>query len=556
MHAKYCSLGVNRMPRSELFSRTPRQALRPLSNVSCGVPDVWNDEYSAKTAVTAKVLSSISEINPSITALVFSPNSGSTSECFTSEERSRYGVDRCVRIVYVAHHQGLGLFPSSFTLSKQQLWQQNVTRWASGRASFQIVGVLQVTAVWPWSTVYPVPRIPPELSDRIIDYLRDDACALSTCSLICKTWLPRTRYNRFNTLVIDARSGGGLLPLLARTPAIQPVVRVLRICYRKKSGIGPARGWIWEGPLLNAVTCMLPNVEQLELDNIDLHACMVKVLQHNLRHVHTLYLTQVHLPGPWVLFMLLMFFTNVRNLYLADVFLHHKPSNDQIAHCPSDLEASTDAQTLTTLRFQSRTSGDIIAPSVFHWLVTCNMHTNITTLQIPDIRKTDVPKTMALLRALGPTLQHLYIGFSDYDRAVTHDVSNGILTLKHCTGLRTLGLWSINLVSPLEVMKGTTHSQQHTWVSELLASCSSSSIEHVHLRIRAGGADYKHLTYFDWARVDSVLCERAHYGALRRLTCEIIRGDSVKETVVPYIKSQLTEMDRREDVIMRFLQRI
>ena len=47
------------------------------------------------------------------------------------------------------------------------------------------------------------PRLPAELTDTIIDLLHDEEDALANCSLVCKAWLPATRYHIFENLLLD-----------------------------------------------------------------------------------------------------------------------------------------------------------------------------------------------------------------------------------------------------------------------------------------------------------------------------------------------------------------
>ncbi|KAG7447428.1 uncharacterized protein BT62DRAFT_892499 [Guyanagaster necrorhizus] len=41
------------------------------------------------------------------------------------------------------------------------------------------------------------PRFPPELCDRFIDFLHDDRKALKECSLVCRAWIPASRFHLF-----------------------------------------------------------------------------------------------------------------------------------------------------------------------------------------------------------------------------------------------------------------------------------------------------------------------------------------------------------------------
>jgi hypothetical protein len=70
------------------------------------------------------------------------------------------------------------------------------------------------------TTSMTMATLPPELTDRIIDFLHFDYEALKACSLVCKNWIPSSRYNLFGNLdltsSIDQHS---LIRLLKNSPA-------------------------------------------------------------------------------------------------------------------------------------------------------------------------------------------------------------------------------------------------------------------------------------------------------------------------------------------------
>ncbi|KAK0447813.1 uncharacterized protein EV420DRAFT_1246316, partial [Desarmillaria tabescens] len=41
---------------------------------------------------------------------------------------------------------------------------------------------------------------PPELCDRIIDFLHRDHKALEACSLVCRAWIPASRFHLFECI--------------------------------------------------------------------------------------------------------------------------------------------------------------------------------------------------------------------------------------------------------------------------------------------------------------------------------------------------------------------
>lgn len=265
--------------------------------------------------------------------------------------------------------------------------------------------------------IYSPPRIPPELSDRIIDYLHDDARTLSACSLTCRDWLPRARYNRFKKLEVDAISCQGLLRLLSRTPDIGAFVRDLAICYRTFNRVGRSRRTTWDVQTLAALLCKLPYVARLELDTIDVHDCVAHVLQDYLPNLQALILTRVHVQNMTVLYELFLSFPGLQELQILDVFLMHVNTNHALDLSRKDRSIPA-LQALKSLRFESRIIGDIIAPTLINWLMSHGLQLSIDTFQIPDVRRNEIPVVQTLLRSLGPTLRHLCIGFADPDRGI------------------------------------------------------------------------------------------------------------------------------------------
>ncbi|PBK79477.1 hypothetical protein ARMGADRAFT_884869, partial [Armillaria gallica] len=43
---------------------------------------------------------------------------------------------------------------------------------------------------------------PPELFDRFIDFLHHDKQALKVCSLVCRTWIPASRFHLLGCITV------------------------------------------------------------------------------------------------------------------------------------------------------------------------------------------------------------------------------------------------------------------------------------------------------------------------------------------------------------------
>ena len=67
------------------------------------------------------------------------------------------------------------------------------------------------------------PRLPPEISDYIVDLLHDQPQALKRCCLISKSWVPRSRKHIFREIVFrhtsDLEAWKDTFPNPANSPA-------------------------------------------------------------------------------------------------------------------------------------------------------------------------------------------------------------------------------------------------------------------------------------------------------------------------------------------------
>lgn len=73
------------------------------------------------------------------------------------------------------------------------------------------------------------PYLPPELTDHIIDYLHDDSCALATCALTCRQWLPAARYHSFGAVTLVPHKCQAFAELLAASPELALAVRSVKL---------------------------------------------------------------------------------------------------------------------------------------------------------------------------------------------------------------------------------------------------------------------------------------------------------------------------------------
>ncbi|KAJ7140788.1 hypothetical protein C8R44DRAFT_761885 [Mycena epipterygia] len=63
--------------------------------------------------------------------------------------------------------------------------------------------------------IYPGPALPPEITDSIIHQLSPNIAALRICSLVCRAWLPASRYTLHKTLSLRGEDIPGFLDVIA-----------------------------------------------------------------------------------------------------------------------------------------------------------------------------------------------------------------------------------------------------------------------------------------------------------------------------------------------------
>ncbi|OCH87950.1 hypothetical protein OBBRIDRAFT_117604 [Obba rivulosa] len=94
---------------------------------------------------------------------------------------------------------------------------------------------MQQSSALTRKTVIPY-QSPPEITDRIIDFLFDDPPALKNCSLVRHSWPPPSRYHLFASVSLHGRNLESWGRLLMRTPSIDACVRALSLYLWERDG--------------------------------------------------------------------------------------------------------------------------------------------------------------------------------------------------------------------------------------------------------------------------------------------------------------------------------
>ncbi|CDO72756.1 hypothetical protein BN946_scf184994.g9 [Trametes cinnabarina] len=134
-----------------------------------------------------------------------------------------------------------------------------------------------------------MPELPPEIIDRITDYLHDDHETLAACALAARIMHPASRYHRFNTLALNLRRIPRLIQLLDSAPDLAPCISSLWLDVKFSSGID------FIGAL--EVLSRLPSLQSF---TVSCHGVLGKALKDALRKIATMkpHLTALSLIGP------------------------------------------------------------------------------------------------------------------------------------------------------------------------------------------------------------------------------------------------------------------
>ncbi|KAL7281203.1 hypothetical protein ACG7TL_004511 [Trametes sanguinea] len=106
-------------------------------------------------------------------------------------------------------------------------------------------------------------ELPPEIIDRILDYLHDDHRTLGSCALAARIMVPAARFHRFDSLDLSKRSRiPTLVPLLDAAPELARTISTVRVQHLVLSNDGS--GLLSRLPSLRALRlfCLDPYLPQ------------------------------------------------------------------------------------------------------------------------------------------------------------------------------------------------------------------------------------------------------------------------------------------------------
>ncbi|KAH9952217.1 hypothetical protein B0H21DRAFT_19182 [Amylocystis lapponica] len=324
---------------------------------------------------------------------------------------------------------------------------------------------------------------PPEITDQIIDCLRDDIESLQACARVCHVWLPRSRHHLFSYIQISRVSTLQKLVHLSHVPHMVPYftsLRILRLIEDEFRCLSVAPG----GPFVHSAPPLLQTV-----------VSTVKVL----------YISCVN----WMkgvpqadFFPAIAHFSSLESLVLDHcVFSSFRDVQHLLCALPalSKLKLARMTQWVTVgdarkIREPERPRLTVLdiedcwekeTSDLFEWLLGTPSRQTLRTLKLAT--SVEEEETHRFISALGPSLEHLEIHY--------HGGLKRILNLEQCVALRTLrlGFYTSNN-GAYDLVKVA---------SFLTRTTCHFSVLHLDIRIRALQQLEQHAG--DWWLIDEVL---------------------------------------------------
>lgn len=272
--------------------------------------------------------------------------------------------------------------------------------------------------------------LPQELVDHIIDHLREDATALTACSLTHRSMRFRAQSHLFRTISVTPQRWTECKKLVEKSPHLGYAVRRLRLTQPVpllfKFNVQDSRGFAHltqaqseEAGGKMEIVPMFPAALKLDLRMLDHAALSVPLLRQacDPTLVQSIRMSICVVPTMACVVEFICSFPRLKKLVVSDLFTKNayamKVEANQAIEDPVPTKS---CPLIETLRFPSGgTLGEVSSISLTKWLFEQSMHVHLTTLEITVVSRGDAATLSALLQDLGPRLQHLYLGVEQLD---------------------------------------------------------------------------------------------------------------------------------------------
>ncbi|KAI0792481.1 hypothetical protein C8Q75DRAFT_753053 [Abortiporus biennis] len=362
--------------------------------------------------------------------------------------------------------------------------------------------------------------IPPELTDRIIDYLYDDFRTLSMCALSSRTFIPAVRYHQFGFITLDGQRLTSFNSLLDTNPHLGHLVSTVifqRLEQHRRWNIRRQ-----DSDQMVALIKRTPLCQRLDMINVDVESDVVQEVIHK-NSIQTLVLKNNKFDTIPDFLLLISSFPLLKNLEIehptfiieGTPMTHYQPT--------SFLKA------LTTRQFSNRYAHSFIRLWLLNAQPSFVLNSYHTELDGP------VTANFAnnILAAIGNVISELSIN-------VIFDTLEGPLqennfSIRNCTNLRRFEM-RFNYYAK----SNSGQRRPLAWIPKLLSEMSSTVVDTIQITLYSdedrelmedpyiterrpveGGTfaplRFRHLITLDWNALNDILLSQ-RYQSLRRLT--------------------------------------
>ncbi|KAI0683664.1 hypothetical protein BC835DRAFT_1524185 [Cytidiella melzeri] len=393
-------------------------------------------------------------------------------------------------------------------------------------------------------------RLPPELTDMVIDNLQEDKAALSKASLVAKSWLVRSQVNLFRAVTVTADFRGFTSFLLDKSHISRHIQRLIlqgHSCdYVTPPSLSPPPIATLEPTALALILFHLPSLRSLQLHHVSLHGMVSSfnlpsfqlddLLMMNVGSSHDTTNDILHILG---------LFSDIRSLTIHSVG-QHMDQNDILSR-------TDDLHIPRSLRVHALKLEDVPCELYMQVFRRTEAVRSLANVDVECEGLYDVEGLAELLRDASATVETLAVNlsqcFSDNSyageeseeifpsrsRVVCETLGSGI---SYCTKLTTLDV-AISLDSCSEEIEG--------WncVPGIMNSASASSIRRIEVSLASeeSFAPLQELE-LDWQPLSDAL---KRFSCLEKVTFGNVPGSSwcFSEQEKEVVRNNLPELVQR-----------
>ncbi|OCH95095.1 hypothetical protein OBBRIDRAFT_642089 [Obba rivulosa] len=258
--------------------------------------------------------------------------------------------------------------------------------------------------------------LPPEVTDRIIDFLWADRASLRSCALTCRSWLPASRFHLFRTLRIWSREAFDALIHKSCIPETAEMFRfVQHLSIRERSG---SFAHLVPHILVNK----LPNVTSIDIHDFSVWAVSPDAgffsILSRFKGVKALELRNVQFSTIHEMAILLCSFPSLSRLSLHSCNLIGDLLGPPV-HLPPLRTLS-----LTHLTVDAGSMGIVTSELFLEWLLQTPTTRTLQTFKV-------VTGYLANVMAISGILTRLIHGLGDTLRAITISLSTSVDGVAH-----------------------------------------------------------------------------------------------------------------------------